>query len=151
MQIPTEIGNPWLLWNVIGAGDKALLPSGEVKDEGLYRIPDSPMYLDGPPVPWTVQEFVDGVVPQDELDKIEGIVPLRNHDLEDLVGQTCVAVVYDSDISINYDPINGNLQGGRHGLFAFTVGEVKSPGSIPESTSDTSLLDLWIEVESVQE
>ena len=94
---------------------------------------------------------MDGDVPQDELDKIEGIVPLRNDDLEELVGRTCVAVVYDSDISINYDPINGNLQGGRHGLFAFTVDSVNLPGTIPESTSDTSLLDLWIEVESVQE
>ena len=38
-------------------------------------------------------------------------IPLRNLDLFGLVGRSCVAVVYDSDISMNYMPVQANLQG----------------------------------------
>ena len=47
------------------------------------------------------------------------------------------AVVYDSDISINYDPLNGNLQGANLGLIAFDVMSVGSPSGssvLPEMT-----------------
>ena len=54
--------------------------------------------------------------------------------------------VYDSDISINYQPVYGNLQGARYGLFAFRVIGVQRPGVLPEAMSDTSLVSLWLEV-----
>ena len=98
-------------------------------------------------IPWPLQDFVDGVVPQDQLDKIPDVMPLRNQDLARLVGRTCTAVVYDSDISMNYHPINANLQGARYGLFTFTVLGLEVPGSLPESGSSTSLYDLWLRVE----
>ena len=81
--------------------------------------------------------------PQSQLDEIYGVAPLGDAELAALVGQSCVAVVYDSDISINDGPI-ANLQGGRYGLLYFTVLDAIEPGSIPESGSDSSLLDLVI-------
>jgi hypothetical protein len=48
---------------------------------------------------------------------------------------------------MNYKPIFGNLQGGRLGLFTFTVVALEVPGSIPESGSSTSLYDLWLRIE----
>lgn len=140
--VDTETGNPWLLWNTIAfANEEALLPSGQVKDEGLYALPEG--------TPWSLEDFAYGVVPQDELDKIEGVMPLRNEDLRRLVGQTCIVVLYDSDIGLNYKPINANLQGGRNGLFLMTVEGLRNPGTTPDSKSDTDLLDLWVTVEPV--
>jgi hypothetical protein len=56
-----------------------------------------------------------------------------------LKGQTVVAVVYDNDISINYSPLKGNLQGANLGLVTFKVIDVKkrtdgSSSSLPAVT-----------------
>ena len=159
---PTETGNPPLRWNEFFPGDLVLLPGGEVQDEGMFTLPPCIEYADdrGPgdyPGVWVeypdykafVQAFIAGTVPKEQLDKILGVKPLRNNDLRSLVGRTCIAVVYDSDISINYEPIYGNLQGARYGLFRFTTLGTQLPGSIPESTSSTSLLDIWVAVEPI--
>ena len=55
------------------------------------------------------------------LDKIPDVTPLRATGLELLVDQVVCAVVYDSDISINYDPLNGSLKGANLGTVAFEV------------------------------
>jgi hypothetical protein len=55
------------------------------------------------------------------LDEIPDVTPLRATGLAMLVGQTVFAVVYDSDISINYSPLEGNLQGANLGVVAFEV------------------------------
>lgn len=55
------------------------------------------------------------------LDKIPDVIPLRAAALKMLEGETVYAVVYDSDISINYDPIEANLQGANLGVVAFDV------------------------------
>lgn len=64
-------------------------------------------------------------IPDDDrevlLDKIPNVTPLRATGLAMLVGQTVYAVVYDSDISINYSPLTGNLQGDNLGVVAFDV------------------------------
>ena len=106
--MPTEVGNPPLRWNTMFPGDVVLLPSGQVDDEGWFALPDSTPFF-------SLEDFVEGTVPQSLLDKIEDVVPLRNQDLVELIGKTCVAVVYDNDISMNYGepPINANLQGAR--------------------------------------
>lgn len=136
---PTEIGNPWLRWNTMYPGDVVLLPTGRVDDEGYFALP--------PNAPFNVSDFAEGLVPQHQLDPIPDVMPLRNPELRALVGRTCVAVVYDSDISINYVPLMGNLQGERLGRFAFTVLEVVLPGTLPESGSSESLVDLLVRVE----
>jgi hypothetical protein len=140
---PTEVGNPPLRWNELFPGDVVLLPAGEVDDEGLFALP--------PDAPFDLTDFYDGVVPQSQLDPIPEVMPLRNHQLYALIGATCTAVVYDSDISMNYLPIQGNLQGARYGVFTFTVLDVVVPGSIPESQSSTDLYDLLVRVEEIEE
>lgn len=138
---PTEIGNPVLRWNEVSPGDIVLLPTGQVDDEGWFALPEEDV------LPWTIADYIDGVVPQDQLDKIPDVMPLRNHELIALIGQTCVAVVYDSDISMNYEPINANLQGARYGLFYFTVLGYEVPGHLDEAQSSTSLVSLWLRIE----
>ena len=56
-----------------------------------------------------------------------------------LIGQTISAVVYDSDISINYSPLEGNLMGLNLGMVSFQVLEVVkrtdgSSSSLPKVT-----------------
>lgn len=138
---PTEIGNPVLRWNELAPGDIVLLPTGQVDDEGWFALPDEDA------LPWSLADYIDGIVPQSQLDKIPDVMPLGNHELVQLIGQTCVAVVYDSDISMNYHPINANLQGARYGLFYFTVLGVEVPGHLPEAQSSTSLYSLWLRIE----
>lgn len=73
------------------------------------------------------------------LDKIPDVTPLRATGQTMLVGQIVFAVVYDSDVSINYSPLNGSLKGANLGLVAFRVLDVKertdgSTGSLPRVT-----------------
>ncbi len=147
---PTEEGNPPLRWNTMFPGDVVLLPGGEADDAGWFELPETIRYADDRTTDLSdeewIQAFVDGTLPQDLLDKVRDVMPLRNPELLALVGRTCTAIVYDSDISINYDPLYANLQGARYGTFTFRVITVEAPGSIPESQSSTSLYDLWLEV-----
>jgi hypothetical protein len=148
---PTEVGNPPLRWNELFPGDIVKLPTGEVEDEGWFALPERIRYADDRRTTLTDQQwfqaFIAGTLPQHLLDKVRDVMPLRNQELVQLIGRTCVAVVYDSDISMNYTPINANLQGGRYGLFTFTVLAVEVAGSLPESGSSRSLYDLWVRVE----
>jgi hypothetical protein len=71
------------------------------------------------------------------LDKIPKVTPLRATGLKMLEGSCICAVVYDSDISINYDPLNGSLKGANLGIVAFEVLDVtqltgQSSGSLPK-------------------
>jgi hypothetical protein len=136
---PGVDGNPWLLWSTDFAGDVAVLPTGIVGDEGWFTLP--------PDAPWSLQDFVDGVVSQTDLASVGDVMPIRNQDLATMVGMTCVAVVYDGDVAMAYEPITANLQGDRYGLFAFTILEVQLPGTIDESQDATSLYDVTIVVE----
>jgi hypothetical protein len=87
------------------------------------------------------------------LDKVPDVTPLRAEGLSMLTGKTVLAVVHDSDVSINYSPLLGNLQGANLGLVAFEVLRVTerrdgSTGSLPRvtirirSVEDISLLPL---------
>ena len=141
---PTEVGNPPLLWSASYSCDdnascEVVLPSGQLCDEGVFALPQD--------TPWSVGDFVAGTVPQSALDEILGVTPLHTAHLMDLVGKSCVAVVYDSDISMNYGPINGNLKGARYGLLFFTVVDLIPPGSIPESGSSSSQWDLVVRID----
>ena len=95
---------------------------------------------------YTLQDFICGRIPQEHLDKVPGVVPLRDECILKLVGNKCYVIVYDSDISMNYDPLNANLQGARYGLTYLEFLAVENPGTIKESTDDTALLDVWVEV-----
>jgi hypothetical protein len=145
ISVPTERDNPWFYWNEYFPGDVVLLETGQVKDEGLFCLTDVAL-AELAKRGYTLEDFVYGRIPQSKLDKIPGVMPLRDDCLRQLVGKKCIVVVYDSDISINYDPINGNLQGARYGLTFLEFLAVTNPGTIKESTDSTSLLDIWVEV-----
>ncbi|ERM80671.1 hypothetical protein P872_12460 [Rhodonellum psychrophilum GCM71 = DSM 17998] len=60
------------------------------------------------------------------LDEIPDVTPLRATGLKMLIGQKVLAVVYDSDISINYSPLEGNLKGANLGMVALEVVDVRA-------------------------
>jgi hypothetical protein len=72
-----------------------------------------------------------------------------------LEGATVLAVVYDSDININYSPLEGNLMGENLGMVAFQVLGVRertdgSSSSLPKvsikilNVNDVKQLDLML-------
>ncbi len=198
IDVPTEVGNPFFQWNnlVQSSGDHDIIKvtTGQRDDEGWFALPPE---ITSPSLPFntthgyypfgsnilkntveTSAEFLAafgyGVIPQNQLDPVDNVHPLRNQDLVNLVGRTCTAVVYDSDISMNYLTQQASLQDERMGLFSFTVLAVEVPGDmpdanctstsfvangnvvatdgewpceLPESKSSTSLYDLWLRVE----
>lgn len=110
-------------------GTQLSLWTGEVGDEGwfaLKSVPDS-WALAGPTGDG-LQNFVlagpglgSGPNPETLLDQVLGVTPLRATGLAMLEGQTICAIVYDGDVSINYGPVQGNLQGANLGIVAFKV------------------------------
>ena len=112
-------------------GKQIPLYTGQVGDEGWF----APTYIPrswsdaGPGFEGSFNYFMAGPGlgyngSEDHLDKVPGVVPLRATGLTMLIGKTVYAVVYDSDISINYSPLNANLKGDNLGVVAFTVLEV---------------------------
>lgn len=136
------IGNPWLPWSQFYAGSTVTLPTGHPGNEGMYALPAN--------LPFPLADFVAGLVPQHQLAQIFGVSPLRNADLVSMVGRTFVGIAWDSSLSVNYAPLYANLQGERLGRIAFTVLDVRLPGSISESNSSTSQYDLVVRVEGPQ-
>jgi hypothetical protein len=96
-----------------------------------------------------IQDFVAGVIPQEDLDPVYGVMPLGNEEIQALVGRSIVGIVYDSDISINYEPLQANLQGERYGQLLFTVLDAVPPGGLPESGSSDSLWDVLVRIDPV--
>jgi hypothetical protein len=179
---PLEKNNISLLWNTIpdGPGDIVRLPTGQVSDEGWFMLPPEIQYYGKT---FTNQEAINlfggttgspngavvndamwfanfNILPQQYLDKIFDVQPLRDHDIANMIGMKCTALVWDSDISMNYNNRrSANLQGARLGFFTFTILDVVNPqaaagaipplynAKIPESTSDRSLYDVIIRVE----
>ncbi|MFP6582948.1 MAG: hypothetical protein VCD00_10400 [Candidatus Hydrogenedentota bacterium] len=131
-------------------GETIKLHSGTVGDEGFFALTQIPSSWDAAgPTSDGARNFRmagPGLGSYDSngdreslLDKIPGVTPLRATGLKMLEGQTICAVVYDSDISINYDPLDGSLKGANLGIVAFEVLQVKrlrghSSGSLPEVT-----------------
>lgn len=81
----------------------------------------------------------DSIPSQERLDKIPDVRPLRALGIDRLIGEIVLAVVYDSDISINYDlssplGVNGNLQGETLGIVAFRVEEARTLSDFSDST-----------------
>ena len=106
------------------------LHSGQVGDEGWVAptfIPTS--WKNTGPTANGLQNYLTpgpglgglGDDPEVLLGEIPNVIPLRATGLKMLIGQTIYAVVYDNDISINYDSIEANLQGENLGIVAFDV------------------------------
>ncbi len=73
-------------------------------------------------------------------DKARKFHPHAKSCLDRLIGRVVCAVVYDSDISINYDHdkpelgVNGNLTGETYGIVSFRVDEVIILNNFSSST-----------------
>ena len=109
-------------------GNIITLHTGEVGDEGWFALKTIPDSWDAAGPDDGLRNYlnaVDGLGsgnnPEDLLDKIPDVTPLQATGLSDLVGEYVCAVVYDSDISINYDPLDGSLKGANLGIVAFEV------------------------------
>jgi len=137
-QLPFFAANPGLT---------ITLHTGEVGDEGWFALMTIPESWDDAGPNDGLRNYLnaeaglgtesDDLGPEDLLDKIPDVTPLRFTGLQLLEGERVCAVVYDSDISINYDPINGSLKGDNLGVVAFEVLSVVkldgfSSSSLPE-------------------
>jgi hypothetical protein len=120
------------------------LYTGEVGDEGWFAIKTIPSSWSGAgPYLQGARNYVyagpglgGGNDPERFLDKIPDVTPLRARGLAMLTGQKIFAIVYDSDVSINYSPLNGSLKGANLGWVALEVERVTkrtdgSSGSLP--------------------
>jgi hypothetical protein len=126
------------------------LYTGQVGDEGWFALKTIPnSWKNAGPTDNGSRNYLapgpglGAAFPDDDrevlLDKIPDVTPLRAAGLAMLIGETVLAVVYDSDVSINYSPLNGNLMGANLGLVAFDVLDVKkrtdgSSSSLPRVT-----------------
>ena len=124
------------------------LYTGQVGDEGWHAFKTIPAsWISTGPTPNGARNFLQagpklGGGEDDKevlLDKIPDVTPLRATGLTMLIGKTVLAVVYDGDISTNYSPLTGNLQGANLGIVAFDVLAVTertdgSTSSLPKVT-----------------
>jgi hypothetical protein len=113
-------------------GGRITLHTGQVGDEGWFALKTVPAswtsagptsdglrnYLLAGPGLGSRNAFGDR---ESRLDKVPDVTPLRATGLRMLVGRDVCAVVYDSDVSINYDPLDGSLKGSNLGIVAFRV------------------------------
>lgn len=132
------------------AGETIDLFTGQVGDEGWHALKTIPSsWIGAGPTDNGARNYLapgpglGAAVPDDGrevlLDEIPNVTPLRATGLSMLIGTTVLAVVYDSDVSINYSPLEGNLQGANLGLVAFDVLEARertdgSSSSLPRVT-----------------
>jgi hypothetical protein len=110
-------------------GSIITLPSGQVGDEGWFALKTIPSawMAAGPTADGARNLLVPGPHlgnPSDALlDKVPDVTPLRAAGLKLLANhrfQVC-AVVWDSDIGMNYGPLNGSLKGANLGIVALQV------------------------------
>jgi len=112
-------------------GTRIDLFTGQVGDEGWFALQAVPSsWPDAGPTDNGTRNYLLagpglGGGPDDGrealLDEIPDVTPLRATGLAMLRGETVCAVVYDSDVSINYSPLTGNLQGANLGIAGFEV------------------------------
>ena len=126
-------------------GNEIELYTGDVGDEGWHALKTIPTsWVDAGPTENGLRNYLTpgpglGGGEDDRevlLDKIPNVTPLRASAISMLKGKTILALVYDSDVSINYSPLNGNLMGSNLGLVAFDVLDAfertdGSTGSLP--------------------
>lgn len=141
-------------------GQRIDLYTGQVGDEGWFAITSIPnRWVNAGPTNNGLRNYLapgPGLgspnVDDDRevlLDEIPNVIPMRATAMKMLIGQTVLAVVYDSDISINYSPIEGNLKGDNLGIVAFKVVDVRerrdgSTSSLPVVTIEILDTDLVI-------
>jgi hypothetical protein len=125
-----------LKWFQDNLGETIDLYTGQVGDEGWFALKTIPVdWRSAGPTENGLRNYLlagpglggppGGDNREVLLDEIPDVTPLRATGLAMLTGQTVCALVYDSDIGVNYSPLLGNLQGANLGLIAFEVIEVR--------------------------
>lgn len=131
-------------------GKEIDLFTGQVGDEGWFAIRTIPdTWINAGPTNNGARNYLvagpglGASAPDDDrevlLDEVPDITPLRATGLAMLVGETVLAIVHDSDVSVNYSPLEGNLQGAYLGIVALDVLQVTertdgSTSSLPRIT-----------------
>ena len=120
-----------LRWFTDNIGVSIDLFTGQVGDEGWFTLKTIPVsWQDAGPTGNGIRNYLLagpglGAAEGDDrevlLDDIPDVTPLRATGLAMLVDRSVCALVYDSDVSINYAPLQGNLQGATLGVVAFDV------------------------------
>ena len=113
-------------------GSGITLYTGEVGDEGWFALTTIPGSWDAAgPTGDGLRNYIEagpglgsGADREALLDQIPGVTPLRATGLKLLEGQAVCAVVYNGDVSVNYDPLTGSLKGENLGIVAFEVQSV---------------------------
>ncbi len=134
-----------LRWFAENVGTRIDLFTGQVGDEGWFTLKTVPAsWQDAGPTGNGVRNYLmagpglGGPLDDDDreilLADIPDVTPLRATGLAMLDGRSVCALVYDSDVSINYAPLQGNLQGATLGVVAFDVMSVAA--RTDGSTSD---------------
>ena len=140
--------------NPANFGTTLTIFTGQTGDEGVFALEAVPQsWADAGPSNDGLRNFLGngasdaGAAFNDTaiLDQVPQVVPLRCDGLQLLEGRTVLALVHDSDISINYGPITGNLKGSYLGLAAFQVVDVVQRAGTPNASS-SSLCALVIRV-----
>jgi hypothetical protein len=146
-QVNDDIANvgqrqPLRFFTGANVGLTITLHTGQTGDEGWFGLPTIPeTWAAAGPTPNGVENYWmagpglgSGSDPESLLDKIPNVSPLDEAGLRSLIGRTACAVVYDSDISVNYNPLNGNLQGANLGVVALKVLSVGDVAGYSSST-----------------
>lgn len=129
-------------------GKNIELFTGEVGDEGWYALKTVPSsWVSAGPTAIGARNYLLAGTGEDLLDKVPNVTPLRATGLKMLVGKTILAVVYDSDVSLNYAPLNGNIKGANLGLVAFDVLKVDTR----TDGSSSSLPRVTVRIRNVQD
>jgi hypothetical protein len=122
-------------------GLEITLHTGQVGDEGWFALKEIPSTWDptdaGDPLLGLANFIAAGPgfgSSENLLDNIPLVTPLRATALKLLEGRQVCAVVYDSDISINYNPLTGSLKGANLGTVAFAVLEVTQLTGVSSSS-----------------
>ncbi len=113
------------------------LPTGKVGDEGLFTLPPSLVSAQNGVVT-TRQQFINNLGPaksKNNLEKVNGVAPLRTPEISALIGKTVCAVVYDRDISVT-GANQARLNGATLGITAFRVTAVLPPPAAVHEAAD---------------
>ena len=119
-----------------------VLPTGQVGDWGLFRFTESDPQTShltsqqGTPS-FTIQDFIfatGNAADENNLDKINGVVPLGKKDIKGLEDKTVCAVVYNSSVSTDVPAGIASLKGPTLGLTAFTVTDFSTGPGLPDIT-----------------
>jgi hypothetical protein len=113
------------------------LPSGQVGDEGWFALTSlPPRWASAGPTNNGLRNLLragpglgGGTNKEALLDKVRDVTPLRATALKLLETNLVCAIVWKSDISINYGPLNGSLKGDNRGIVGFEVVSVSQYGS----------------------